>query len=145
MNEYLKLTPDGRLLIADIHPDAALYMSKVFSDLARQLEYAAAEKKRHKVETVAAITHNRHVDVLVSMMIDHGRTLDQAINELRYYGVADEQARFLWHQIKPRVARSQARTKRTTARRMRRNGYSNAQIAKRLECSIRTVNRLLQG
>ena len=78
------------------------------------------------------------------MMIDHGKTLDQAINELRHYGVSGDQARFLWHQIKPRVNRSQARSKRTTARRMRRNGYNNSQIAKRLECSIRTVNRLLK-
>ncbi|WP_155859959.1 hypothetical protein [Kordiimonas gwangyangensis] len=144
MNEYFNLSPDGRLLITDIHPDAAIFMSKVFSDLARQLENSAEEKKRKKLETVAAITHRRHVDVLVAMMIEHGKSLDQAICELRHYGVPDEHSRFLWREIKPRVERSQLRARRTTARRMRRNGYSNGEIARKLNCSVRTVNRLLE-
>lgn len=145
MNEYFQLTPDGRLLVADIHPDAALFMSKIFSDLARQLENSAKEKIARKTETVAAITHHRHVDVLVSMMIDQGKSLNQALTELRGYGVPDEHTRFLWREIRPRVERAKLREKRTTARRMRRHGYSNPQIAKRLGCSTRTVCRLLEN
>jgi len=145
MQEYFKLTPDGRLLIADIHPDAALFMSKVFTDLAAQLERAASDKQKTSLEKIAQITHRRHVDVMISMMIDSGKTLDQAITELRHYGVPDEHTRFLWREIKPRVDRAKTRERRTTARRMRRHGYTNDQIAKRFGCSTRTVCRLLKS
>lgn len=142
---YIDFTPDTKLLVANIHPDAAVFMSKILADLANQLKDTAARKRQMDLEKVAYIIQRRHVDVLVSMEISKGKTLDMTIRKLATYGVPEADVRFLWKSIKPRVEASERRERQKTARRMKRHGYTNATIARKLNCSIRTVNRLLNG
>ncbi len=140
---FIDFTADSKMLLARIHPEAAEFMSEVFSDLAGELTDLATKKKAARLEKVAQITQRRHIDVMVAMLIDAGKSQQQAITELQHYGISAEQICYLWKHIKPRVYKSKLKERQRTARRMRRNGYSNSQIARALDCSTRTVQRLL--
>lgn len=143
LNKFIDFTADSKMLLTSIHPDAAEFMSKVFANLAEELHYLASQKQQARLEKVAQITSRRHVDVLVAMMIDAGKSQHHAISELQSYGVSSDQVRYLWRHIKPRVERVQLKAKRATALRLKRKNYSNQEIATVLECSVRTVQRYL--
>lgn len=143
-DRIIEFTPDGKFIVAKIHPEAAGLMADVFKNIADELERSARRKRQTDLEKVARIQHHRHVDVMIAMMIEDGKTVSEAITELSKYDVAPHQVEYLWKFIKPRVKRFRRKARQATAWRMRSAGFSNKEIAEALDCSTRTVVRLLQ-
>lgn len=143
-DKFIEFTPDGKFIVAKIHPEAAGLMAQVFQNIAEELNRTALQKKKHDLEKVARIQHHRHIDVMVAMMIEDGKTREQAVVELSKYGVAAHHVEYLWNFIRPRVKRFKRKARQTTAKRMRRAGFSNKEIAKSLNCCTRTVIRMLK-
>lgn len=145
MRHIFNFDSEIRFLAAEIPPEAAQYVSKIFSQLSEQLELKSRQYLEEKNARVAAIQHNRHIDVLIAMEIDKGSSQSEAISNLLRYEVDPEAVKYLWKFIKPRVDSAKRRELRKTVLRLKRHKLSNPQIAKRLGVSTRTIQRLLKA
>jgi len=139
----IKFTANGNWIVANVPAEAAHFMSRALADLSQTLEHTARDQKQRDLEKVAQIHYSRHVDVMVEMMIDEGKSLDVAIRMLANYDISEHQTRFLWKMLHPRVKRKNRMVAQKKARQLARHGKSNSEIATILACSTRTVSRLL--
>lgn len=127
-----------------IPPGAADAVAAVFMRLAAELRHVAQEHRERDERIRRA---RRDIDTLqeipgmITRRMQDGMTLEEAkraVHEL--LGGPRETIEYYWNRyekIRPRLERSRRAVK------MRAAGYSNAEIARALSCSPRTVARYL--
>ncbi|UTW53976.1 hypothetical protein [Kordiimonas sp. SCSIO 12610] len=145
MNQKFSFDKNSRLVANEIPEEAAQYASQLFAEISEELAIIAHRKKTEKAFSVADITHTRHVDLLIAMMIDEEKTLDQAITELQRFDVTEQNIRFLWKYVGARVRKSKQKEKIKAAKRMHDRGKDTKFISKRLGITRRTAQRYLSN
>ncbi len=137
------LLKSSSLIAKEIPEDAANYISQLFKEISEKLALIADKKRQDNAFSVAEITHTRHVDLLVAMLIDEGKTLSEAINALEKFDVSEKNIRFLWQNVGSRIKEKKQKERIKAAHRMRSNGKNTDFISKRLGVTKRTAQRYL--
>ncbi len=145
MNQKFSFQNKTSLITSEIPEEAASYASRLFADISEELAIIADKKKLDKAFSVADISHTRHIDLMIAMMIDDGKSLNQAVTCLSKFDISEKNIRFLWRFVGARVRKNKQKEKIKAAQRMRSNGKNTDFISKRLGVTKRTAQRYLKS